>query len=544
MYLSLNSFSQFLAGRFLFSRQPLRVHFIRSPLLILPSRSLQAPLDSFLSFLSFPSLSNFPQLLLLPFLPLLLAAKCCMAFCAHHLLLLAMSLLSQSATDYVDDFFAVRFATSNAKEMAHYLQLVFGFSECAHRGLETKSPCVASHVLRLGNVVLEIVSSLECPSFFGGDAETLDFLGSLAALLLDARLVLTDSTDVSRCLKSKAVISALEGFVQGAVAETTAADVLVDSVNAQHLADFTGVHGMGVCDVLFRVSDAQKLYDQAVIAGASAIAAPSVYTDKFGSVKLAVVGAPASDLRHTLVQVLDYTGPYLPHYCGDANAQATAPSSLEAVDHCVLNFSWNQMLPNAQFYASAFGFHEFWSVDNEDVSTGNTGLRSIVVTNKSGSVKIPINEPAKVKLKGQIEEFYEFYGGPGVQHVALRTSDILADVQTFISKGLQFNSISDTYYRVLEERLRQSGISLKEDMLQIKKLNILVDFDASTKRKNTDGSFSCNYILQIFTKPLHDRPTFFFEIIQRYDHDGFGKGTFKGLFESIEREQRLRDTLN
>lgn len=177
------------------------------------------------------------------------------------------------------------------------------------------------------------------------------------------------------------------------------------------------------------------------------------------------------------------------------------------------------------------------------MSTGATALKSVVMASANGKVKMPINEPAKGIMKGQIEEFYEFYKGPGVQHIALITRDIIALVKAMRLRGIDFNTISDAYYKNLEERLNKDSIKLFESFEELKALHILVDFDLASKYLHRDGRYRCHYILQIFTKPLHDRPTLFLEIIQRHHHNGFGKGTFKGLFETIEAQQRLRGTL-
>lgn len=272
---------------------------------------------------------------------------------------------------------------------------------------------------------------------------------------------------------------------------------------------------------------------------------PTIEQDENGAVKIAVIGVPGNDISHTLVQKLSYKGKYLPHY---AHSLRECPNlqrevQLQEIDHCVQNFSWNEMMPNAKFYASALGLHKFWSVDDKDVSTGNTALRSVVMSSANGKVKIPINEPARAKLRGQIEEFYEYFGGPGVQHLALLTRDILRTVRALRASGLKFNQIQPSYYVELARRLARDNIEMKEDFDQIRQGHILVDYDPATKYKKPNGKYGCNYILQIFTEPLHDRPTVFLEIIQRYHHNGFGKGTFKGLFESIELEQKKRGTL-
>lgn len=423
--------------------------------------------------------------------------------------------------DGIVGFFSVCFASANAKEMARYLELVFGFEEVAYRGLETGSFCVASHVLRNANVIFEVVNTLKVQD---GAEEKF-------------RLMYDDAEEKFRLNGVRA--GGLEDLRRNAEA------VAFEAAKASLIHRFVTRHGQGVMDITFQVQNVDAAFYRAVANGAIVCRYPVILQDSYGKVKTAVVGVPKTDLLHTLVEILDYNGPFLPHFeypiC-DKVPRFLPQVHLDSVDHCVQNFTWNQMMDFATFYAKAFGLHKFWSVDEQDVSTGNTALKSIVMASSNGKVRMPINEPAKGKMKGQIEEFYDFYGGPGVQHVALRTRYILDTVSALRARGLEFNTISDTYYETLQKRLHDENIALYEDFNDLRKNHILVDFDPSTKFRKGE-SYSCNYILQIFSKPLHDRPTLFIEIIQRHHHNGFGKATFKGLFETIEIQQKLRGTL-
>ncbi|KAI7180616.1 4-hydroxyphenylpyruvate, partial [Hortaea werneckii] len=205
--------------------------------------------------------------------------------------------------------------------------------------------------------------------------------------------------------------------------------------------------------------------------------------------------------------------------------------NLEAIDHCVGNQDWQEMDAACDFYERCLGFHRFWSVDDKDICTDFSALKSVVMSSPNDVVKMPINEPAVGKKKSQIEEYVDFYNGPGVQHIALRTPDILTTVNNMKARGVEFISVPETYYTDIKERLRKTGMKLNESFETIQNLNILIDFDEG------------GYLLQLFTKPLMDRPTVFIEVIQRNNFDGFGAGNFKSLFEAIEREQAARGNL-
>lgn len=240
---------------------------------------------------------------------------------------------------------------------------------------------------------------------------------------------------------------------------------------------------------------------------------------------------------HTFVERQHYKGNFLPNY-----APVTVVDPLEAVlpetkllviDHCVGNQPDLQMESACSFYERCLKFERFWSVDDSQIHTEYSALRSIVMTDYDETIKMPINEPANGKRKSQIQEYVDYYGGPGVQHIALLTDDIIAAVTALQARGLEFLTIPKAYYVLLRERLASlsSTIQVKESLEALEKLHILVDYDEK------------GYLLQIFTKPVEDRPTLFLEIIQRHNHAGFGAGNFKALFESIEIEQELRGNL-
>ncbi len=238
---------------------------------------------------------------------------------------------------------------------------------------------------------------------------------------------------------------------------------------------------------------------------------------------------------HTFVQRSGYKGLFLPGYVpierSDPIDSLLPACQLDFIDHCVGNQPDDQMIPATQLYEKQLAFHRFWSVDDSQIHTEYSSLRSIVVTDYDETIKMPINEPAPGKRKSQIQEYVDYYGGPGVQHVAFNTSDIIGAVSALSARGLEFLQVPPSYYRHLRERLAASGMTLSESLDQLEKLHILVDYDEG------------GYLLQIFTKPVEDRPTLFYEIIQRHNHQGFGVGNFKSLFEAIEAEQALRGNM-
>jgi 4-hydroxyphenylpyruvate dioxygenase len=287
------------------------------------------------------------------------------------------------------------------------------------------------------------------------------------------------------------------------------------------------LHGDGIKDVAILVEDAQAAFEMAVRGGARVLQAPTPVEDASGRLVRATI-ATYGDTVHSFIQRDGYRGVFAPGYI---EARRSIPHAqkpgLEFIDHCVGNVGWGEMDFWGDFYARVFGFSQLVSFDDKDISTEYTALRSKVMTDSRHQVKFPINEPAQGKKKSQIEEYLDFYHGPGVQHMAIRTDDIAATIGALKSNGVEFLDTPDSYYDMLEERVGK----IDEAMETLRELRILVDRD------------DMGYMLQIFTKPLQDRPTLFFEIIQRKGSLSFGKGNFKALFVSIEREQEKRGTL-
>mmetsp|Transcript_19254 Transcript_19254/g.29531 ORF Transcript_19254/g.29531 Transcript_19254/m.29531 type:complete len:382 (-) Transcript_19254:72-1217(-) len=301
--------------------------------------------------------------------------------------------------------------------------------------------------------------------------------------------------------------------------------------------DFTAhhdKHGDGVKDVAFTVDDAAGIFKKAVERGATPVQEPTTHKDDDGSVIISQVKT-FGDTIHSFVQRVDYKGVFLPgfkaHHMTEPLSKVIPVPELKVIDHCVGNQADGDMEPVASWYEKMLDFHRFWSVDDKMMHTEYSALRSIVVADFDENVKLPINEPAPGKRKSQIQEYVEYYGGNGVQHAALRTENIIDTIKAMKARGLEFLTIPDQYYINLRERLADHGPKVEEDLAIIQDLKILVDFDEK------------GYLLQIFTKPLQDRPTFFVEIIQRRNHQGFGAGNFKALFESIEMEQAKRGNL-
>ena len=286
-------------------------------------------------------------------------------------------------------------------------------------------------------------------------------------------------------------------------------------------------HGDGVRDIALWVNDAAYSFKETVKRGAVAIYAPEVLEDEHGRIVLAAI-ATYGDTIHTFVERNDYHGLFMPGFEPWENPYwKPEPVGLKYVDHCVGNVGFGEMNKCVAFYANVMGFHNLISFDDQDISTEYTALMSKVMSNGNGRIKFPINEPAQGRRKSQIEEYLDFYQGPGVQHVAMATDDILRTVDALRSRGVQFLHIPTTYYDDLQARVG----AIDEPVDELAELGILVDRDDE------------GYLLQIFTKPVEDRPTLFYEVIQRKGARSFGKGNFKALFESIEREQALRGNL-
>lgn len=377
----------------------------------------------------------------------------------------------------------------NAKQAASYYNTLFGFRTIAYRGLETGSRYFTSYVVANN----------------------------------DVRFVFTSP------IRSYAHLPAEEPISQDEL-------VLLEEMHA-HLER----HGDAVKDVAFEVDDVQAVYDRAV-SGADGIAVsvqpPRVIRSneaKEGEVVTAVIHT-YGDTTHTLISRRGYTGPFLPGFVAREPAPSSValpPIDLVRIDHCVGNQSWNEMVAACDFYEKCLSFHRFWSADDKTICTDFSALNSIVMSSANAVVKMPINEPAPGKKKSQIEEFVIFNSGAGVQHIALLTDDIVSAVSAMRARGIEFITVPGTYYETVRHRLKTEKRSweLAQDLDTLERLSILIDYDEG------------GYLLQLFTKPLMDRPTVFIEIIERHDFEGFGAGNFKSLFEAIEREQAQRGNL-
>ncbi|MCC3653667.1 MULTISPECIES: 4-hydroxyphenylpyruvate dioxygenase [Streptomyces] len=293
------------------------------------------------------------------------------------------------------------------------------------------------------------------------------------------------------------------------------------------LAEHVAAHGDGVIDLALEVPDVRAAYAYAVDHGATGLEEPHEVSDEHGTVVLAAI-ATYGETRHTLVQRVDYTGPYLPGFVAAGPiVEPPAKRLFQAIDHCVGNVELGKMNDWVAFYNTVMGFTNMKEFVGDDIATEYSALMSKVVADGTLKVKFPINEPAVAKKKSQIDEYLEFYGGAGVQHIALATNDIVATVRAMRAAGVEFLDTPDSYYDTLGEWAGETRVPVEV----LRELKILVDRDE-------DG-----YLLQIFTKPVQDRPTVFFEMIERHGSMGFGKGNFKALFEAIEREQAKRGNL-
>ncbi|KAF2202756.1 4-hydroxyphenylpyruvate dioxygenase [Delitschia confertaspora ATCC 74209] len=386
----------------------------------------------------------------------------------------------------------VHWYVGNAKQAASYYISRMGFKRVAYRGLETGSRAIASHVVRNGNVTFVLSSPLRGP-------EQAEEFGEEEGRLL------------------------------------------------REMHEHMTKHGDGVKDVAFEVDSVDSIYTAALSAGAIAVSAPTTMSDDNGSVRLATIQT-YGDTTHTLIEKSsNYTGVFLPGYRadtaeGDALDRFLPKVQLEVIDHCVGNQDWNEMEGACEYYERVLGFRRFWSVDDKDICTEYSALKSIVMSSPNSIVKMPINEPAHGKKQSQISEYITFYGGPGVQHIALRTTDIISTITNLKARGVEFIKVPSTYYDAMLQRLEGTKAGngkggkgrqweLKEDFEKLRELDILIDFDEG------------GYLLQLFTKHLMDRPTVFVEIIQRENFEGFGAGNFRSLFEAIEREQETRGNL-
>ncbi|KAI0837360.1 putative 4-hydroxyphenylpyruvate dioxygenase [Hypoxylon sp. FL0890] len=372
----------------------------------------------------------------------------------------------------------------NAKQAASYYNTLFGFTTIAYRGLETGSRFFTSYVVANG----------------------------------DIRFVFT---------------SPIRSYVHLRKDEAISED---DYALLKEMHDHLEKHGDAVKDVAFEVDNVEGVYYKAVEQGASPVQPPLLLCDKQDGDVLTAVIRTYGDTTHTLISRRNYPGVFMPGFQAKSPPPSSVvlpPVNLARIDHCVGNQSWGEMVAACDFYERCLSFHRFWSVDDSQICTEFSALSSIVMSSANDVVKMPINEPAPGKKKSQIEEYVLFNSGAGVQHIALLTHDIVSTVAAMRARGVEFISVPPTYYETMKQRLRTEKRSweLAEEFETLQKLNILIDYDEG------------GYLLQLFTKPLMDRPTVFIEIIQRHDFDGFGAGNFKSLFEAIEREQAERGNL-
>ena len=304
--------------------------------------------------------------------------------------------------------------------------------------------------------------------------------------------------------------------------------VLTTPLKKDHpIAEHIHKHGDGVKFLSLRVGDAKKAWEETTKRGAKSYMEPQTLSDNDGEVVMSGIHT-YGDTVHLFIERQNYNGAFLPGFKSWGNPYyAPADTGLLYVDHCVGNVGWNQMNPWVKFYEEVMGFRNILTFDDKDISTEYSALMSKVMSNGNGFVKFPINEPAEGKKKSQVEEYLDFYNGEGVQHVALATNNIVETVMVLRSRGVEFLQVPKSYYDDLLERVGK----IDEDIEPLKELGVLVDRDEE------------GYLLQIFSKPVEDRPTLFFEIIQRKGAKSFGKGNFKALFEALEKEQDARGNL-
>ncbi len=292
------------------------------------------------------------------------------------------------------------------------------------------------------------------------------------------------------------------------------------------IADHIYKHGDGVKVIALKVEDATSAFEETTNRGGKSYMEPTSLKDDTGEVVISGIHT-YGDTVHLFIERKNYNGIFMPGFREWKTNYNPTSTGLLYVDHCVGNVGWNQMNPWVKFYEDVMGFRNILSFDDKDISTEYSALMSKVMSNGNGYVKFPINEPAEGKKKSQVEEYLDFYNGEGVQHVAIATADIVATVTELQKRGIEFLNIPPSYYETVLDRVGK----IDEDLQPLQELGILIDRDDE------------GYLLQIFSKPLEDRPTLFFEIIQRKGAKSFGKGNFKALFEALEREQDARGNL-
>jgi 4-hydroxyphenylpyruvate dioxygenase len=303
--------------------------------------------------------------------------------------------------------------------------------------------------------------------------------------------------------------------------------MLTTPLKSEHpITEHLKKHGDGVKVLALMVDDAYDAFEQTTKRGGKAFMQPTTLRDEQGEIKMSGIHT-YGEVVHLFIERKNYNGVFMPGFKAHKTNYNPTPVGLKYVDHCVGNVDWNQMNPWVKFYEDVMGFKNILSFDDNDISTEYSALMSKVMSNGNGFVKFPINEPAEGKKKSQVEEYLDFYEGEGVQHIAIATDNIVATVTELQNRGVDFLKVPTTYYDDLLDRVGH----IDEDLAPLRELGILVDRD-------NEG-----YLLQIFTKPVEDRPTMFYEIIQRKGAKSFGKGNFKALFEAIEREQESRGNL-
>lgn len=303
--------------------------------------------------------------------------------------------------------------------------------------------------------------------------------------------------------------------------------ILTTALHPDHpIAQHTTLHGDGVKAIALTVEDARDAFYQTTQRGAKAFFAPKEMNDEHGTIVMSGIHI-YGDTVHLFVERKHYNGIFMPGFKIWTSDYNPEPVGLKYIDHCVGNVGWNEMNPWVKFYEEVMGFKNILTFDDTQISTEYSALMSKVMSNGNGFVKFPINEPAEGKKKSQVEEYLDFYHGPGVQHIAIATDNIIETVTKLRSRGVEFLQVPGTYYDDLSKRVGP----IEEDINKLRPLGILVDRDDE------------GYLLQIFTKPVEDRPTLFYEIIQRRGARSFGAGNFKALFEALEREQALRGNL-
>ncbi len=296
---------------------------------------------------------------------------------------------------------------------------------------------------------------------------------------------------------------------------------------ANEMAAHQMMHGDGVKVVGLVVRDIETAWNESISRGAKAVLPPTELKDDHGSIRVAEIGTYGDTVHKFIERDKSYDGPFLPGYKSFQSPIELNTTGVRRIDHIVGNVNWNQMESTVNFYHEVFGFEKFIEFSENDIATKYSALKSQVVRNYNSKVKMPINEPAKGLKMSQIEEYVSYYHGAGAQHIALATDDIVTTVSEMRKRGVEFISVPSNYYQTLNERVGD----IEEDTNVLAKNGILVDKDEH------------GYLLQLFSKPIQDRPTFFFEVIQRKGAQGFGKGNFQALFESIEREQAERGNL-